>query len=123
MLLDSNAVLMIFELGIPLEQELTKLLGLYKIIIPSTVLNELTLLSQQGDSYKAQNAKAALTFIQRYDIHTITNQQNTDTSLIVLAKELNAYVVTNDKTLRKRLHTKKIPTIFLRGKHILRLEK
>ena len=122
-MLDSNAILMIFELRIPLEQELTKLLGKHTIIIPNTVFNELTLLSQQGDSLKAQNAKAALTYIKRFDTYTMTTYQNTDNSLILLAKQLNAYVVTNDKTLRKQLHNQKIPTIYLRGKHILQLEK
>ncbi|MBA3043927.1 twitching motility protein PilT, partial [archaeon] len=39
-ILDSNALLMVFQFRINIESELSRLLGKYEIVIPTTVKNE-----------------------------------------------------------------------------------
>jgi rRNA-processing protein FCF1 len=48
---------------------------------------------------------------------------NADDAILKVSKELNAFVVTNDKVLRDRLKEKNVPRIFLRGKQRLVLER
>ena len=56
---------MMFELSIDVERELTRLIGNYELIIPSTVKNELETLSNRGKGKRAFNAKAAIKLIER----------------------------------------------------------
>ena len=51
-ILDSNAVMMLFEFQINLEDELVKLIGKNKIIIPKTIIGELDFLSKNGKGKK-----------------------------------------------------------------------
>ena len=55
-ILDSNAIIMLFEFSINLEDQLTDLLGKYKIIIPRSVYNELKFLSESGNGKKRFNS-------------------------------------------------------------------
>jgi len=121
-ILDSCAILMCFEYSIDLEQELSRLLGAYHIIIPSSVVNELELLSKTGKGSKKIKAKTALKFIEKYEIFDV-DELNADDSLIHLAQRLDGVVVTNDKQLRKRLSDVSVSVVFLRGKKTLMLEK
>ena len=120
-ILDSSAVLMIFEFSVDLEDELTRLLGRHKIVIPKSVFDELRFLSQQQDGRRRQIAKAAMQFIKKFEIVN-TKIENADDAIFNLAKETDWVVVTNDKELRKRLRNVLLPVIFLRGKKTLMLE-
>ncbi|MBU0496509.1 MAG: DNA-binding protein [Candidatus Thermoplasmatota archaeon] len=120
-ILDTNAVLMMFEYAIDVEGELTRLIGAYTIIIPRAVQQELQILSLKGLGRRKQAATAALKLINRYDILG-TDDILGDDALLALAKETHAYVVTNDKVLRRRLQQNKITSIFLRGKQKLEIE-
>lgn len=120
-ILDSSAVLMIFEFSVDLEAELTRLLGRHKIVIPKSVFDELRFLSQQQDGRRRQIAKAAMQFIKKFEIVN-TKIENADDAIFNLAKETDWVVVTNDKELRKRLRNVLLPVIFLRGKKTLMLE-
>ena len=108
-LLDTNVLMMPFEININLERELDRLLGAYEILVPSSVINELKKLSKKNKA-----ASLALTLAKRYAV--INTSKEGDLSIIHLAKELKAVVVTNDKILRKILRNEDIPLIFLRGK-------
>jgi rRNA-processing protein FCF1 len=119
-ILDSSAVLMLFEFSIDLENELTHLLGKYKIILPRPIANELIYLSEHGKGKKRQNAKASLELIKRYEI--VDEHGSGDDSVLNLAKKLNGIVVTNDRELRKRIKNVFLKTIYLRGKSKLILE-
>ena len=112
---------MMFELSINVEEELTRLLGTYEIIIPSSVQQELEILSQKGNGKRAHNARAAIKLISRYRQYP-TKIRPVDESISMVAQELNASVLTNDKALRKQLLEKNITVIYLRGKHILQME-
>ena len=120
-ILDSSAVLMIFEFSVDLEAELTRLLGRHKIVIPKSVFDELRFLSQQQDGRRGQIAKAAMQFIKKFEMVN-TKIENADDAIFNLAKETDWIVVTNDKELRKRLRNVLLPVIFLRGKKTLMLE-
>jgi len=113
---------MLFEFSIDLENELTRLLGSYKILVPKTVLKELELLSnKKSDSKKKMKAKASVKLIEKYDVIDVKSE-NADDSIIELAKETDGVVVTNDMELRKRLKYFSIHIIFLRAKKKLVME-
>ena len=109
-----------FEYSIDLEKELTRLVGSYQILIPHSVQNELKILAHKGNGKRAQNAQAALKLIQKYQVIPDQNRP-VDDNIILLALELHAYVVTNDKELRLRLRENHVGVIFLRGKQKLEI--
>jgi rRNA-processing protein FCF1 len=121
-ILDTSAVLMLFEFSIDLEKELTRLIGSYSIIIPQAVLNELTVLSKNADGKKQRMAKASLMLIKKYETAEIGEGKTVDDVIVSAAEKRNAYVVTNDKELRNRLKKRFLHRIFLRGKNHLVLE-
>ena len=120
-ILDSNAVMMLFEFQINLEDELVKLIGKNKIIIPKTIRDELDFLSKNAKGKKRINAKASLELIKKYKIVGI-DVKNADESVYQLAKQTGSYVLTNDKELRQRLKKISTPVIFLRAKKKLQVE-
>ena len=119
-ILDSSGIMMLFEFSIDLEDELTRLLGKFQILVPKPILEELRFLSEQGKGRKRTIAKPALDLIKRYEIADADGTG--DDSVLFLAKKLNGIVVTNDRDLRNRLKKAGLHTIFLRGKQKLVLE-
>ena len=119
-ILDSSAVMMLFEFSIDLEDELTRLIGKHRILLPSPIIEELRFLSENGKGKKRQNAKAALDLIKRYE--TVEEQGAGDDSVLFLAQRLKGIVLTNDRELRKRAKQASLKTIYLRGKNRLALE-
>ena len=119
-ILDSNSILMLFEFSLDLESELTRLLGKYKIIIPSPIIEELIFLSEKGKGQKGINAKAALELIKKYDIFNI-DAKTADEAVLLTAKKTNGIVVTNDKELKQKLRQLSVRVIFLKGKKTLEL--
>jgi rRNA-processing protein FCF1 len=119
-ILDSNAIMMLFEFNINLEQELKRLVGSYKIIIPITIYKELKFLSEKGGENKRLKAKTALDLIKNYCLADASGKP--DDSLISLAKKYNGIIVTNDKILRKNIKKNSLKTIYLRNKSKLVLE-
>jgi len=120
-ILDSSAILMLFEFSIDLEKELTRLLGIYKIIIPSPIVRELEFLSDHGMGERKVKAKASLKLIKKYKTIKVKEKRGDD-SVIETAIKTKGIVVTNDKILKKRLKEKGISTIFLRAKKKLEME-
>jgi len=118
-IIDSSAIMMLFEFSINLKDEITRLLGDYKIIIPTQIVEELKFLSEHGKGKKKTNAKASLKIIEQYEI--INSKGNGDDSVLYLAEKLKGIVLTNDKELRKRVKNKSLQTIFLREKSKLML--
>jgi len=120
-ILDTNAVMMLFEFQINLESELSRLLGAFHIIVPQQVINELLRLKEQGKGKKQRIAKAALQLCSRYEIIDLHKEQAGDDAILHIAESLPAIVLTNDQDLRKRLNEKNIQIIFLRSKNHLAL--
>ncbi|UCG68998.1 MAG: twitching motility protein PilT [Thermoplasmata archaeon] len=112
-ILDTNALLMMFEYRINLEDELTGLLGTYEILIPTAVLHELRYLQNS-------QAKAAYKFAERY--RTIESVNKGDEAILSLAIKLNAVVVTNDRELRRRLKENELRVIYIRQRSYLAMD-
>ena len=121
-ILDSNAVMMLFEFSINLDNEITYLVENSRILVPQPVIDELKYLSLYGKGKKKKIAKPSLDLIRKYAILDIDNDLIGDDAILYLAKKHNAFVVTNDKKLRKRLKDISLRTIFLRSKNHLVLE-
>jgi rRNA-processing protein FCF1 len=119
-LLDSNAIMMLFEFSIDLEGELTRLFGKFKIIIPKPVIDEIKFLSEHEKGRKKFIARPALKLIEKYDI--IDADGKGDQAILDLAKKLNCIVLTNDKKLRDKMKKLSLHTVYLRGKSKLVLE-
>ena len=120
-ILDSSAIMMLFEFSINLDDELTKLIGKHRIIVPRPILEELEFLSENGKGKKKTYAKASLKLLQKYDV-VDANDKLGDDSVLFLAKKLNGIVTSNDRELRKRAKKLSLHTVFLRGKNVLVLQ-
>ena len=120
-ILDSSAILMMFEFSFDFEDELTRLLGAHHIVVPSAIIQELQVLSKQGEGKKHRNAAAALKLIIKYDV-VETKEQDGDNAVVAVAQSTKGVAVTNDIALRRKLKALSIPVIFLRGKKKLALE-
>ena len=120
-ILDSNAIMMLFEFSLELDDELTLLLGKHHIVVPASVKRELAFLSRHAKGKKKRNAAAALNLLEQWDVAD-DEKTDGDTAVVSLAQQLNGVVVTNDRELRIRLKNLELPVIFLRGKQRLCLE-
>lgn len=104
--LDTNALLMPFEVKLNLDLEIRRLLGDVRVVVPGPMVGEL---KRCG----AKHSKVALALARKYEI--LQTENDGDDAIIELAQRLGAFVVTNDKELRSRLRTLKIPLIYLRS--------
>lgn len=110
-ILDTNALLMPFERKINIDLELQRLVGTARVVIPEPLIGEL---KRSHNKY----AKAALALAAKYE--TVPSLNWGDDSVVELAVEMGAFVVTNDKQLRSRLREHSIPLIYLRsGSHLI----
>ena len=108
--LDTNALLMPFEIRINLDLALQNLLGEARIVVPGPLVGELKHLDHKF-------ARAAITLARKYEI--IPTKSSGDNSVIELALQTGGYVLTNDKELRRRLRKEGVPIILLRsGTHL-----
>lgn len=119
-ILDSSAIMMLFEFSIDLERELTRLVGRYHIIVPMPVIRELEFLSKHGKGKKRFFAKPSLKLIEKYDTEDMDEEG--DNAVFCLAKKLNGIVVTNDRELKNRLKAASIQVVYLRGKKRLSID-
>ncbi|MBN2603217.1 MAG: DNA-binding protein [Candidatus Thermoplasmatota archaeon] len=121
-ILDTNALMMLFEFSIDLESELNRLLGANSIFVPTTVLDELKFLSENGNGKQKRIAKSALALSKNYRCMRTHLSGSVDNSLISLAKENDGIVLTNDKEIRKKLKELNLKVIFLRAKKKLSMQ-
>ena len=104
--LDTNALLMPFEISINLDLELKRLLGDVEVIVPGPMVGELK-------HSKSRHARAALALARKYEI--VDTPKRGDAAIIDIATSVGAYVVTNDKELRRKLRDRGVRTIYLRS--------
>ena len=104
--LDTNALLMPFEIRINLDLALRDLLGEARIVVPGPLVGELKHLDHRF-------AKAAIALARKYEI--IPTEYTGDNAVVELAFKTGGYVLTNDKELRRRLRKEGVPIIFLRS--------
>ncbi len=105
--LDTNAVLLPFQFGIRLDEEIVRLLGAFQIWIPEPVFKELSTL-------RGPYAQAAREFASRYPI--ARGEGVGDDAILEMALANSAVVVTNDTALRKRLKESGLRVLYMREK-------
>jgi len=113
--LDANALMMPFQFGLNIDAELSRLLGKYEAVVPSSIRSELKRLAARSAA-----AKAALRLAEKFTTFKTTAEG--DQSIIEAAKTLRAIVVTNDSELLETLEAEGIPRIRLRSRSHLVIE-
>lgn len=109
--LDTNALLMPFEIKINLDLALRDLLGDVRCVVPGPLIGELKHLDHKF-------SKAALELARKYEI--VQSKLSGDDAVIDVALSTNGYILTNDKELRKRARENKLTLIYLRsGTHLV----
>jgi rRNA-processing protein FCF1 len=114
--------MMLFEFSIDLDNELNRLIGRHKVVVPIAVINELKFLSQKNKGKTSYKAKASLELVKKYEKVKLDIDLKADDAVFELARQLDGFVVTNDIGLKKRLRAANLHVVFLRGKKKLVLE-
>lgn len=110
-ILDTNALLMPFEVRLNLDLAVREVVGDVHFIVPGPIIGELKHLDHKFSS-------AALDLARRYEI--IQTESSGDAAVLELAQRMGAYVLTNDKDLRRKLRNAGVPVIYLRsGTHLV----
>ncbi|NLU46088.1 MAG: twitching motility protein PilT [Euryarchaeota archaeon] len=112
--LDTNALLMPFELGLNLDIMVRNVLGDARMVIPEPLLGEL-------EASRSKHAKAALGLAGKYE--RIATTARGDDAVIEAALAVEGIVLTNDRELRRRLRGLGVPLLFLRSGNHLVLEE
>lgn len=109
--LDTNALLMPFELKMNLDVAVLNLMGDARMVVPGPLIGELKHLDNKY-------AKVALELARKYEI--IQSDKGGDDAVLDVALRTNGFVLTNDKELRRRARKLQIPVIYLRsGTHLV----
>lgn len=112
--LDTNALLMPFEVRINIDLAVAALVGDCRMVVPGPMVGELKHLDHKY-------AGAALDLARKYEI--VPTSTSGDDAVVELAMRTGGYVLTNDKGLRSRLRRMKVPLIYLRSGNHLVLER
>ncbi len=110
--LDTNALLLPFTDGTDLEAELVRILGAARLVVPSSVVDELNGLAD-GQGKPAQAAGAALRFLARCRVEP-TGLPGDD-GLLEIARRLGAVVVTNDRAVQQEARRSGLAVVASRG--------
>jgi rRNA-processing protein FCF1 len=116
-IVDTSALLAMFEFRVDIEAELQRLLGKVDMLVPSSVIDELERLSKTK-----RDASAALALIEKRGFEVTKVRGKGDKAIFDLASERRCPVLTNDRALRERLRGRSLPVIFLRGLSKLDIE-
>jgi len=121
--IDTSAIMMLFEFSIDLENELKRILVSYRIVVPISVINELKFLAENSKGRKKQIAKPAVKLAEGFELMD-DNSDNADDAVLSVAKRQKGIVFSNDRELRRRAKKEKLKTICLRSKnHLMISEK
>ncbi|MCD6574022.1 MAG: hypothetical protein J7K95_08035 [Thermoplasmata archaeon] len=120
--LDTNALLFPYQLGINIEKEITRLLGICRIMVPTSVIKEAERLAA-GDGSVSTAAKLGLSIVRKRDFQIIETVYEGDDGVMDVAVKMNAAIVTNDKELKKKAKEMGLPVIYVRGESRLEIEE
>ncbi|RLG58520.1 MAG: nucleotide-binding protein [Candidatus Hydrothermarchaeota archaeon] len=110
---DSNFLMIPFQFGIDIFEELNRLLDVrYEIALPECVLRELERLSK-----KEAKAKAALELAKKLPLIECS-EEDVDEFLYNIASK-TVIICTNDKNLKDKIRKKGSPVIYLRQRKYL----
>jgi len=120
--LDTNALLLPYQLGMNIEKELIRLLGICRIIVPTSVIKEAEKLASSNGSV-AMAAKLGLNIVRKKDYQIVETLYDGDDGVMDVAVKTNAAIVTNDKELKKKARDMGLPVIYVRGESRLEIEE
>lgn len=120
--LDTNALMMPYQYGINIEKELTRLLGICRIIVPRTVVEEIEKLSEQ-EGKTGRAAKLGLSIIKKRGFRLVETENVGDDGVLETAIKMDAAILTNDKELKNKARELSLPVIYLRGGTRLEMEE
>ncbi|GBE55201.1 Fcf1 [archaeon BMS3Bbin15] len=113
--LDTNFLLLPFQLRVDIEEQLEELLPGADIYVPSSVIRELIGLSH---GKMKRDAKLALELAKRYKV--VKTEAGGDEALVELA-EKDYVIATNDKLLKEKIRKMGKAVIFLRQEKLLNI--
>lgn len=116
--------MMMFQLKVDILEELKfKLPGYYDLIVPSVVLDELSLLKQNLRGKDKLAASMAYQYAQKepFCVVNIEKKKAVDDILLSMCHD-NDVLCTNDKNLRRRARKRGINVIYLRQHKFLEVD-
>ena len=120
--LDTNALMMPYQFGINIEKELNRLLGICRIIVPRTVVEEMEKLAEGGGEV-GRAAKLGLSIIRKRGFRLVETENKGDDGVLETAIKMDAAILTNDKELKKKAKELRLPIIYLREGCKLEMEE
>jgi len=120
--LDTNALMIPYQSGINIEKEITRLLGICRIIVPSSVVEEMERLANE-DGGTGRAAKLGLSIIKKRGFRIMETENKGDDGVLETALKMESAIVTNDKELQKRAKEMNLPIIYPRGENRLEMDK
>ena len=120
--LDTNALMMPYQFGINIEKELNRLLGICRIIVPRTVVEEMEKLAEGGGEV-GRAAKLGLSIIRKRGFRLVETENKGDEGVLETAIKMDAAILTNDKELKKKAKELRLPIIYLREGCKLEMEE
>jgi rRNA-processing protein FCF1 len=121
-IVDTSALMLIFQFHLDLERELKNLLGSYEVGVLVPVIKELEKLSKLGGGKSKFYAKAALDYLKKKRFKTIEVQGEADEAIFEFALKSDAITLTLDRELCKRLKKEKKKIISLGKGKALKFE-
>lgn len=121
-ILDTNALMIPYQSGINIEKEINRLLGMCRIIVPSSVVEEMEYLAQQ-DGTVGRAAKVGLSIIKKREFRLMETEYEGDDGVLETALKMDGAVVTNDRELKQRAKEMGLPIVFPRGENRLEVEE
>jgi rRNA-processing protein FCF1 len=121
-ILDTNALMIPYQSGINIEKEINRLLGMCRIIVPSSVVEEMEYLAQQ-DGKVGRAAKLGLNIIKKREFRLMETEYKGDDGVLETALKMDGAVVTNDHDLKQRAKEMGLPIVFPRGENRLVIDE
>jgi len=111
-IIDTNAFMVPVQFGLDIFRELRRL-GFKDFIVPSSVVRELNGIKKLARGKDKMSANVGLGLAR--ECSEIITEGNADDAIVELAVKEKAAVFTNDAELKKRLCSKDITIVYLRG--------
>ncbi len=115
MLLDANALLLPVRTRFPLESEVDRIRPGARLLVPSSVVDELDSLVARG----VAEARGAVALAQKFPVLAVAGRG--DAAILEAAVRHGASVVTADRTLAERLRRRGVDVLVPRDRHRLEL--
>lgn len=112
-IIDTNGLMIPGQFGLDIFSELRRL-GFDSYLVPRASIRELEKIYAEGRGKDRTAARIALSLLERCTI--IEENGFTDDIITDMAVDMNAAVLTNDIELKKRLCSKGVTIVYLRGR-------